>query len=98
VSDEGSDRPRVRGYAPPIVDDFPPQPEAQPLPRLWLTFVPHAGAVHCFAVLQDNEVRTVSFDPADPIVAQAYAFFVQRMRPTQRAETPKEEEHATEPT
>jgi len=77
--------PRIRGYAPPIIDSAPatpaPAPSSAPvkLPRLWLAFHSDGKALYCTGALQRDHVQRVRFDPNDPIVGQAYAFFVRQM-------------------
>lgn len=71
----------IRGYAPPIIETAAPEPSspAPQLPRLWLSFHSDGTALRCQGALQRAHMEHVQFDPNDPVVAQAYAFFVQQM-------------------
>jgi len=83
--------PTIRGYAPPIIDTVPPASSAPAssseqvppfkLPRLWLAFHSDGKALYCTGTIQRAGLglERVRFDPSDPIVAQAYAFFVKQM-------------------
>jgi hypothetical protein len=75
--------PQVRGYAPPIIDTVPPPSSAAvpqlELPRLWLSFHSDGKALYCSGSLQREHIQRVHFDPSDPIVGQAYAFFVRQI-------------------
>jgi len=70
----------IRGYAPPIIDTLPPASSGPvKLPRLWLAFHSDGKALYCTGTIQRASMERVRFDPSDPIVAQAYAFFVKQM-------------------
>ena len=73
--------PVIRGYAPPIIDSAPPASSAPAqLPRLWLAFWSDGTRLYCHAKAKNGaNVVDVQLDPSDPVVAQAYAFFVQRV-------------------
>lgn len=81
VDESPAKSPPIRGYAPPIIETAEPAPSspAPKLPRLWLSFYFDGAAMRCVGALQRAHMEQVQFDPADPVVAQAYTFFVQQM-------------------
>jgi len=83
VDESPAKSPPIRGYAPPIIDTAEPTPAPSSpvpkLPRLWLSFYFDGAALRCTGALQRAHLEQVQFDPADPVVAQAYTFFVQQM-------------------
>jgi hypothetical protein len=101
---EPAPAPRMRGFAPPIIDTLPSTPAetAAPagpvkLPKLWLAFHSDGKRLYCTGALQRDQVQRLQFDPSDPIIAQAYTYFVKQMVRLLDGGTPAQQPASPEP-